>query len=250
LTPTEGPSPTPTQSPTATPTPAPTNTPTPGPSATPGPGPTSTPGQGPTSTSGPQPTSTPGAGGIGGGEITNPSVLGVAVAASPTLPVQKNVNPSVRGIKKSGQILGAKTKRLAKTGNTTFTSAPTDNDAITGEHLYIPALNLTKQIYKGETVNGEMLIGSNEVLKSNHSSSTVLYGHNTQQVFGGLWNVKIGKPVFYTRDGKTVEYTVKSVAKVYDTTTEVLESTNPRELTLITCDPYNASIRYVITAAY
>lgn len=236
LTPTRGASETPTPGPTSTSTPGPSSTPVPGPSATPGPGPTSTPGPGPTSTPGP----------IGGG-ITNPSVLGVISGVTPTTKVKK-VNPSVKGITKGSQILGEKTKRLPKTGTTIFTDAPTNNEAIDGEYIYIPRIQVMQSIYKAQKIGDEYLVGSSEVLKADNSQSIVLYGHNTNGTFGQLPYVKLGDSVIYTKDAKHVQYKVTTISKVADTNTEVLESDNPYELTLITCDTYNPSIRFVVTA--
>jgi LPXTG-site transpeptidase (sortase) family protein len=254
-TPTSTPTQTPTETPTSTNTPTSTPTQTPEPTNTPEPDATSTPE--PTATSEPAdtpppatviptdtqtPTDTPQP--ARGGQIlegisTEEEVLGVA----------DNRNPLLGGIKAAYQkILGEKTD-LPKTGSNQEIKEklPSDNQA-TNEKLIIPSQDFNREVYQGEKLGSQWLIGHQEVLKTDFGGNTVYYGHNSTEIFGNLGQLAVGDQIVVAEENQMQFYQVNEIARVASTYIETLENSQLNTITLLTCDNWDENLRLVVKA--
>lgn len=215
----------PTSTPTPTPTPSGEATPTPSPGATPTPSPSATPEFTPTPSSTPTPS----------GEV-----LGEAAAAGGA-----EFNPLIEGIKQ-GKVLGAAV--MPVTGaEESFEDLPT-NSVATDEVITINKMGLNHEVYEAQDVSGAYLVGDLEVARIlKNSGGVVLYGHNTQEVFGKLTLMKIGDTVQYGTDGAQKTYKLGYTRYLSETNTTPLEEDRGGDtLTLITCAPWNESVRIVL----
>ena len=119
--------------------------------------------------------------------------------------------------------------------------------------ITVPRLNLRAVIVEGD---------SREVLDKavGHLPGTAmpgawgnvaLAGHR-DRLFHPLHDIREGDLIVIESEGRSLEYKVVSTFVVPPTATEVLHSTNQRELTLITCFPFNyvgaAPNRFIVRA--
>ncbi len=232
--------PTPTKinpTPTNTPTPRPTNTPIPGPTNTPGPEATSTPG--PQATSTPQPTATPTTSAVGGNGVVNGIITSTAEQNS------QEFNPLIEGIKEAfeGRVLGDKMPKTSP--NDTSENLPTGGKRITNASLFIPSLGLNKNLYEGERLGNEWLLGDKEIYENKTENIHMIYGHNTSDVFAKLRYLKSGDTIVRNEGDRQDVYKVVSIARVSQTS---LKSLNSPGLTLVTCDPWKDGLRLIVKA--
>lgn len=79
--------------------------------------------------------------------------------------------------------------------------------------------------------------------------NTIVFAHNTDDLFGPLDKVKQGDPVaIRLNDGSLHRYTVTSIAWVTTGHTELLMPVNHEALTLYTCGGFFDSLRIVVRA--
>lgn len=278
-TPTDTPTDTPTETPTGTssPTPTPTgtvatSTPTPTSTPTETPEATKTPINTPKATDTPKPTNTPEATAtpepadtpppatvvpttpvtdtpapeVGGGQILE----GISTEDEEVLGVTDNRNPLLGGIKEAfDRVLGDKDE-LPKTGNETETDQklPSDNQLVKREQLLIPGLDFNQEVYQGEKLGGQWLIGHQEVLKTSVKENKVYYGHNSNEVFGSLYQLKLGDQIVVKKDGQMKFYQVENIARVASTYTQTLETADSNTIILLTCDKWDSNLRLIVRA--
>jgi LPXTG-site transpeptidase (sortase) family protein len=79
--------------------------------------------------------------------------------------------------------------------------------------------------------------------------NSIIYAHNSENLFGGLDKVTIGDPItIRTTDGALHRYTVTSIVWVTPGHIEFLSQTNAETLTLYTCGGILDSLRIVVRA--
>lgn len=187
---------------------------------------------------------------VGGAEV-GPVVEGIVAATATPAVLGEFFNPLIEGIKLSyGEILGLTTK-LPDTAEPETEGAeryPSGNILKENSYLFIPKIGLEAPVYLSQTIAGDYLVGHKQVLLAEDENDTVFYGHYTGDVFGGLSKLSYGDSIFYTDSGVLKTYQVKTIARVSESYTKVLNQDNPDIITLITCDKFDPNLRVVITA--
>lgn len=79
--------------------------------------------------------------------------------------------------------------------------------------------------------------------------NTVIYGHNTANILGGLWRVHEGDYIYLVlSNGNFVKYQVKETKEIEPTQVEILSQTEDSRLTLYTCSGFLDEARFVVIA--
>ncbi len=83
--------------------------------------------------------------------------------------------------------------------------------------------------------------------RPNQNGNTVIYGHNTENIFGPLRNAKKGDLIVVrTKDGKQYIYVATTIKVVAPTYVEILKPTKEAQLTIFTCSGLFDSQRLVV----
>ncbi len=161
-----------------------------------------------------------------------------------------NYNPLVDGVRLSynGSVLGATT--LAKTGTTSESKIklPSGNVLLPNLFLSIPKLKINSQIYQGQSIGQELVVGDREILAVDYNNSTLLYGHNQMSVFGRLHQLRSGDSIGLMKDNQTLNYQVVEVKMIADTDIGALNITNPNYIYLLTCSYLQPDKRWLVIA--
>ncbi|HEX8924120.1 MAG TPA: sortase, partial [Patescibacteria group bacterium] len=235
----------PSVTPTATETPSITDTPYPTATFTPGPTSTPTPGNNPPANT-PTPTNTSGIGG-------NPEIASIVGSSNPrVLGSQSNYNPLVESIKSAfaGTVLGESTE-LAFTGDDANTSdkLPSDNEIIPGEFLKIPSLGLSDAVYRSQTLDGQLLVGHNEIIRGRVNNSDIYYAHNQNGLFGSLYKLSLGDAIFVETSQGLKMYQVTGKDYVPYTDLAAVKTADPgHEILLMTCSYDMPDLRIIVHA--
>ncbi len=79
--------------------------------------------------------------------------------------------------------------------------------------------------------------------------NSIIYGHNTNKIFGFLLDVKVGDSIkIRMTDGTLYQYKATETHYVWPTQTELLAPTKEEILTLYTCAGLLDSLRFVVRA--
>lgn len=162
-----------------------------------------------------------------------------------------NYNPLVDGIRLSfhGSVLGTTT--LAQTGTTDDqprAKLPSGNTLLPDTFLSIPKLKLNTQVYQGNTLGHELIVGDQEVLSINFNHSILLYGHNQMSVFGRLHQLQPGDLVNLTQSGQSKAYQINSVTLIADTDLASLSQLTSNQIYLLTCSYLQPDKRWLVIA--
>ncbi len=258
-TPSPGTSPTPTPVLTPTPSPSPATSPTPTPGITPSPAPTPTVSPTPSSPtpssptpssptpssptpssptpSTPSPSTTTPTPGIGGPAAT-PDILGV----------QDEFNPLLEGLKFGlKDILGVTTWPSTGLVDESVANLP-NNLQVTNAKLTLPSLQQEWSIYQGEQIGQDWIVGDTEVSRLPTTKGTVLYGHNTDAVFGRIHTLAWGATAQLENGQETKTYRLAR-SRVINSDYTPLEKIEyaDGELTLITCRDADSPLRVIFT---
>lgn len=125
--------------------------------------------------------------------------------------------------------------------------------------------SLPRSIYINSIVNSEIIIALSQEgnlpiaqdkptyllnsPKPGDNANIIIYGHNSNDVFGNLHTIKKGKEIIIsTNDGTIYPYLVTEILIVEPSNTKPLQATNYELLTLYTCTGLLDSKRLVVQA--
>jgi len=260
LTPTFTPTNTPTATATLTPTPTDSPTNTPKPTATNTPKPTATPTEKyePTATPIPTNTLTPTPGIESPADAPTPTptldssflIQGVTIAVSnQVLGGVDRFNPLVEGIKLSyskvlGEVIGLPN---AGPADNDLANLPTSNEPA-GQTLVIPKLNLIENLYQGEILGDQLLMGDDEVLTAFAFGKQIIYAHNDSNAFGFINQLRFGNEIVRQTQAGQENYKVASIYWTNPNFVNMIKTAPDDSLILITCDRFNPNLRVVVIA--
>ncbi len=120
--------------------------------------------------------------------------------------------------------------------------------------IHIPSIT-TVDIVRAGKINGEWTISehaANFVMQSatpGTPGNSIIYGHNTYNIFANLIRTKRGDRVtVYMSNGTILTYTVVDIQEVTPDRTDLLKSTVTEVLTIYTCSGWLDSKRFVLRA--
>ena len=138
-----------------------------------------------------------------------------------------------------------------------FNQEQTDKEAPKPAKIFIPRLEKTLEVSDGFIKDNRWTISKTGVSylttsgKLGEAGNVVLYGHNTQDVLGGLWKVQAGDIVEVTdSEGNVHKFEIFERKEVKPNTVEILESTEDSRLTIYTCSGFLDTARFVVIAKY
>lgn len=121
--------------------------------------------------------------------------------------------------------------------------------------LYVPKLGKTLGIVDGVYEDGHWTIaptGVSYLISSAPFTSpgnSVLYGHNTQDILGGLWRIEANDPIYVVLDsGDFVKYQVVEEKEIKPEEVQILNQTSDTRLTIYTCSGFLDQARFVVVA--
>ncbi len=122
--------------------------------------------------------------------------------------------------------------------------------------IAIPSVKLNLPIYKG--LANEVLLSGAGTMKptqkmgeGNYALASHNYFGDMTLLFSPLVNLKVGEKIYTTDLEYVYEYETTSVELIEPTRVEVInDQPGVTEITLITCDDYNASNRYCIKGKF
>lgn len=125
------------------------------------------------------------------------------------------------------------------------------NDFQSEWNLEIPKINLCAQIEEGtDEENLNKYIGHFEetaLINGNIGLAAHNRGYNVNY-FSNIKELELGDKIFYTYNGKTVEFEVKNIGIIAETDWSKLEKTKDTRLTLITCVEDKPELRRFVQA--
>ncbi|MFA5894883.1 MAG: sortase [Candidatus Shapirobacteria bacterium] len=167
------------------------------------------------------------------------------------LGVTDNYNPLVDGIRESygGDILGATTELMA-TAEVVYSQnkLPSGNTLASGQSISIPRLGVNQPIYNPARIGDDYTVGHQEVLHTTIDGSSVYYGHNGYDVFGGLYKTNIGDQVVTNNNGVDAGYQVTEKLFVHKSQVDSIK-TSGDQIVLVTCSFTQPDYRIVIKAS-
>ena len=136
----------------------------------------------------------------------------------------------------------------------TFTQS--EKSFLTVAGIAIPELNMNLPIYKG--LANEVLLSGAGTMKptqkmgqGNYALASHNYFGDMTLLFSPLVNLKVGDKIYTTDLEYVYEYETTSVELIEPTRVEVInDQSGVTEITLITCDDYNATKRYCFKGKY
>ncbi|OGC38617.1 hypothetical protein A2V54_01925 [candidate division WWE3 bacterium RBG_19FT_COMBO_53_11] len=115
----------------------------------------------------------------------------------------------------------------------------------TPERIIVPSAGINLQVVDGnyDKANVSWDLSKDKAqfatvtsLPNTKAGNTVIYGHNTPEVFMKLEKLNVGDVAYlYTKEGYVFEYELKSTEKVRPTDTQILQSGDDIRLSLLTC---------------
>lgn len=121
--------------------------------------------------------------------------------------------------------------------------------------LYIPKLGKTLYVSDGYVAGNRWTISETGVSYLTSSAipgyvgNTVIYGHNRNEILGGLPQVVDGDIVYVVRgDGNFVKYAVFETKVIEPTQVDILNQSADSRLTIYTCTGFLDSARFVVVA--
>lgn len=140
------------------------------------------------------------------------------------------------------------------TNNQTQSQAYSNADVAKPAKIYIPKMAQVLPVSNGYLNGGRWV--TSQIGVSYYTASalpsrgnTVIYGHNTKGILGGLWKVQDGDYIYVIQEnGNFVKYRVYERKEIEPTDVEILDSTNDSRLTLYTCSGFLDEARFVVLA--
>ena len=120
--------------------------------------------------------------------------------------------------------------------------------------LYIPQMQRILYVSDGQVESNRWTVSQAGVSYLTSSAypgkgNTVIYGHNTRDILGGLWRVHEGDYIYVVlENGDFIKYQVTEEKEIEPTQVEILNSTDDSRLTLYTCSGFLDEARFVIIA--
>ena len=121
--------------------------------------------------------------------------------------------------------------------------------------LYIPRLSRILYISDGYVTGDRWTIAQTGVSFYPESAlpgsvgNSVLYGHNTKEILGGLWRVQDEDFLYVVlANGDFVKYQVFEKKEVEPTQVEILDKSADSRLTIYTCSGFLDQARFVVVA--
>ena len=121
--------------------------------------------------------------------------------------------------------------------------------------LYIPRLSRILYISDGYVTGDRWTIAQTGVSFYPESAlpgsvgNSVLYGHNTKEILGGLWRVQDRDFLYIVlANGGVVKYQVFEKKEVKPTQVEILDKSADSRLTIYTCSGFLDQARFVVVA--
>lgn len=124
----------------------------------------------------------------------------------------------------------------------------TSDTTATQTRLTIPKLELAKPLYFATVMNNEYQVRDQDISDALYDGTRMLYGHNTDQVFGKLQRLTPGDEVYLQRTGVSQKYLVSRIDILPETEIEKISGRGTDTLVLTTCLPSDESKRIVIYA--
>ena len=174
---------------------------------------------------------------------------------------QKSVNPLLRfTLSLSLVTLGSLILIFSSLKNIDWKIEPTHQIQISKKtpqkpsRIYIPQMNEILPVSDGY-ISGDHWVTS-QIGVSYYTESalpgqgnTVIYGHNTAGILGGLWKVHEGDFIYLiTNDGNYIKYQVDQRKEIEPTEVQILNQTEDSILTIYTCSGFLDSARFVLVA--
>lgn len=167
------------------------------------------------------------------------------------LGVTDNYNPLVEGIRESygGDILGTTTELMA-TAEVVYSQSklPSGNTLASGQSISIPKLGVNQPIYNPARIGDDFTVGHQEVLHTTIDGSSVFYGHNGYDVFGGLHKANLGDMVKTNNNGVDSGYKVTEKLFVHKSQVDSIKTTDD-QIVLVTCSFTQPDYRIVVKAS-
>ena len=121
--------------------------------------------------------------------------------------------------------------------------------------IYIPKIKRTLNISDGYISGDRWAISDTGVSFLTTSAlpgkmgNSVIYGHNTQGILGGLWRVSTGDNIYIVlANGEFVKYQVAETKEIKPSQVEILNNSEDSRLTLYTCSGFLDTARFVVVA--
>lgn len=178
--------------------------------------------------------------GIGGNDV----IQGVLGTSSPS---SDSSNPLLEGLKTTGEILGASTawpSTGAEDGQSNK-DLPT-NLKSTKVRLSLPSLGKSWQIYEGQQIGQNLIVGDQEVAVVPGTNERMLYAHNTSALFGSLVNLKTNDQLYLGEVGEMQAYRLKTQRLInIDKSPLINQNPTEEEVWLVTCRDADSAWRVV-----
>jgi len=162
-----------------------------------------------------------------------------------------NYNPLVDGIKESygGEVLGASTE-LMGTAEVTYSKdkLPSGNRLDLDHSIIIPKIGVNFPIYRPQQIGDMLMVGHREVLLTTIDDRKVYYGHNGSDVFGGLFQLRVGDQIKTIDEGIENKYEVTETRLVNKTEVESLKAESD-QIVLVTCSFTKPEFRIIVKAS-
>jgi len=162
-----------------------------------------------------------------------------------------NYNPLVEGIRESygGDVLGTSTELMA-TAEVVYSpnKLPSSNILDSSQTISIPKIGVHQPIYLPQKIGDDYTVGHREVLHTTVNGSSVYYGHNGYDVFGSLYQTRIGNQIETTQNGVKSVYNVDQTLFVHKSQVDSLKS-NSNQIVLVTCSFTRPDYRIIVKAS-
>lgn len=127
------------------------------------------------------------------------------------------------------------------------------NPQLKVEKIYIPKLGRVLYVSDGEVADNRWVISPTGVSYLTTSAepgtkgNSVIYGHNTISVLGGLWRVGEGDDIYVVMgNGQFYKYRVFERKEIDPSQVDILSQTPDSRLTIYTCSGFLDSARFVV----
>ena len=120
--------------------------------------------------------------------------------------------------------------------------------------LYIPPMSKLLDVSDGYAQGDRWEISQTGVSYLTTSAlpgkgNTIIYGHNTKDILGGLWRVQEGDYIYVVlTNGDFAKYRVSERKEIDPSQVEILNQSNDSRLTLYTCSGFLDTARFVVVA--
>ena len=121
--------------------------------------------------------------------------------------------------------------------------------------VYIPNLGRVLSVSEGEVRGSNWIISQTGVsylttsAEPGTTGNSIIYGHNTIGVLGGLWRVHEGDSIYVIMDnGQFYKYQVFERKEIDPSQVDILSQTPDSRLTIYTCSGFLDSARFVVVS--